>query len=248
MGKSRISTDSWIVKNPICHRGLWSNVKEDGVPENSIKAYQLASQLKRPIEIDLYMTKDGEIVSYHDKYLERMTGEKDFVYNKTLEELKRLRLDGTEYSIPTFDEVLEIAEGKSPLLIELKDQPDDSYVEKVVERLKSYKGEFAIQSFNPKYINKVRKLAPQFIRGILATEIPWDNPLFTRWVLKKMPFNFHIKPDFISYSQSGFPLKNRKTKNKVVLAWTITSQEEEKNAYQYADNIIYENFVPEKYK
>ena len=147
--KNRIANDSWILTKPICHRGLWGK----DVPENSVKAYQLASEKGYPIEIDLYMTKDGHLVSFHDGTLKRMTGADGFIYEKTLKELKELRLSDSDYTIPTFDEVLEIARGKSPLLIELKDQPDLTYVDKVIERLKSYDGEFALQSFNPKIMS-----------------------------------------------------------------------------------------------
>ena len=59
-----------------------------------------------------------------------------------------------------------------------------------------------------------------------------------------MPFNFLIKPDFISYKYTALPLKKRKIKNKKVLAWTVTSQEIFDQIKPYTDNIIFENFIP----
>ena len=162
----RIEKDSWLITRPIAHRGLWGN----GVIENSVTAYELAAKKQYPIEIDLYKTTDGELVSFHDNTLNRMTGENGFIYEKTLSELKSLRLSGTDEKIPTFNEVLEIAKNRSPLLIEIKNQPDKTVVDSVVKRLKEYNGEFAVQSFNPFYINRVKKLAPEFIRGILGNE------------------------------------------------------------------------------
>ena len=239
----RINKEHWILNKPIAHRGLWG----DGVPENSITAYKRAAEKGYPIEIDLYLTKDGHLVSFHDDTLKRMTGEDGFIYDKTLSELKTLDIGGGE-KIPTFTEVKEIALGKSPLLIEIKNQPYKNIVEKVVEELNDYKGEFAIQSFNPFYINKVKKLAPNFIRGILGTHDAYNEKFFTRLALKHLLFNFLIKPDFISYNINGMPIKENKVKDKAVLCWTITNDTDEEKAYTFADNIIYENFVPKKYQ
>jgi hypothetical protein len=117
----------------------------------------------------------------------------------------------------------------------------------VVDRLKSYKGEFAIQSFNPFYLMQVKRLAPEFIRGVLGTECHATNESFiTRYVLKHLSFNRFIKPDFISYSFTGLPLKKRKVKNTHVLAWTIENQADYDKVKPFANNIIFENFIPEK--
>ena len=141
----RLDKNHWLLNIPVAHRGLWN----ENICENSLSAYKNAIEHKFPIEIDVYSTKDGVLMSFHDKTLSRMTGEKGFIFDKTFEELKSLKLIGSDESIPTFDQVLSICEGKTPLLIELKDQPDKTYVDRVVERLKKYKGEFAIQSLTP---------------------------------------------------------------------------------------------------
>ena len=237
----RLPPNHWLLTRPIAHRGLWSET----ICENSLSAYENAAKHGYPIEIDLYMTSDGEIVSFHDADLKRMTGADGKIYEKTFEELRRLSLGGGADKIPTLDEVLEISRGRSPLLIELKNQPDAGYVDKAVKKLKSYNGEFAVQSFNPLYINKVRKLAPDFIRGILATENARGEKAHVRYILKHMSLNFLIKPDFISYSYTGLPLKKRKTKKIPVIAWTVTDQKTADKIRPCCKNIIFENFIPE---
>lgn len=235
----RTDKDFWLFNIPIAHRGLWGNE----IIENSLPAYQKAVDNGFAIEIDLYLSKDGVLVSFHDKTLVRMTGANGYVYDKTIDELKELSLLDSNYKIPTFDEVLSLVDGKVPLLIEIKDQPDSSVVDKVVSRLKNYKGEFAIQSFNPFYINKVKKLAPEFIRGILATKTHGkDLKPLTRFVVKNMSFNFLIKPDFISYSHEDLPLK-RKTK-KPFITWTVTDKQTAERIKPFVENIIFENFNP----
>ena len=237
---SRIPKNYWLLNRPVAHRGLWGGE----IIENSLTAYRNAVEKGYPIEIDLYVTKDGKLVSFHDSTLKRMTGADGYIYEKTLAELKQLQLLGTDERIPTFDEVLEIAENKVPLLIEIKDQPDKTVVEKTVERLRSYKGEFALQSFNPLYIKKVKKLAPQFIRGILATQDAGKKSAITNYIVKKMPLNFLIKPDFISYDYKGIPKYAKKTKKMPVISWTITSKEIETTVRPFIDNIIFEHYIP----
>ncbi len=235
----KLDKNFWLFFRPIAHRGLWNEF----VVENSITAYERAIAHNYPIEIDLFLTKDGHLVCFHDDNLERMTGVNEFIYNKTLDELKGLSLNNTHEKIPTFDEVLELCEGKTPLLIEIKNQPNKNVVKRVVSRLKDYKGEFAIQSFNPFYINEVRKLAPNFVRGVLGSDKTEENlSKIKKFVVKNMPFNFICKPHFISFCYTGFPLKN--PKNLPTLAWTITSQETADYIKDKADNIIFENFIP----
>lgn len=240
----RLNSDSWLLNTPIAHRGLWGN----GIVENSLSAYKNAVDNGYPIEIDLYSSADGILLSFHDQDLERMTGQKGLIFEKTSKELSKLKLIGCDESIPTFDQVLETVDGKVPLLIELKDQPDKTYVDKAVERLKSYKGEFAIQSFNPLYIKRVKKLAPCFLRGILGTKTYSKGlPFIKRKIIQNLCLNFLIKPDFISYSFEDLPLKKRKTKNIPLITWTITSEKDAQKVKTLAKNIIFEHFIPKKY-
>ena len=239
----RIDKNHWLLNRPIAHRGLWGGQ----VIENSLPAYQNAIDNNFPIEIDLYSSNDGEIFCFHDFNLARMTGENSLIYQNSCKQLKKLRLQNSNHQIPTFEEVLSLVNGKVPLLIEIKNQPEKSVIEKIVERLRSYNGEFAIQSFNPLYIKQVKKLAPEFIRGILGTnEYEKEESAFNNFIIKKMPLNFLIKPDFISYNYKGLPLKKRKIKGKTVLAWTVTSSEIAHTVNDFCDNIIFENFIPKE--
>ncbi len=239
----RLSGDYWLLNKPIAHRGLWGG----DIVENSLSAYKNAVNNGFPIEIDLYSSCDGVLFSFHDQTLERMTGKKGLIFEKSSQELLSTKLIGSNESIPTFDQVLEVVDGKVPLLIELKDQPDKTYVDRVVERLKSYKGEFAIQSFNPLYIKRVKKLAPNFIRGILGTKThSKELPFIKRKIVSNMLLNFLIKPDFISYSFEDLPLKKHKIKKLPVITWTITDCECAKKVKPFAKNIIFEHFVPTK--
>ena len=236
-----LSENFWLFTRPIAHRGLWGG----DIIENSLTAYKLAADKGYPIEIDLFLTRDNEIVCFHDDNLYRMTGKNDKIYNHTLAKLKSLSLKGTAERIPTLTEVLDICRGKVPLLIEIKDQPNDFIVDKAVEILKEYDGEFAVQSFNPFYIKKVKRLAPDFICGILGTHKK-ERGKITNFILKHLCFNFMIKPDFISYNKDGLKFVKHKAIKTPVIAWTIENEKERQSLPPFVKNIIFENFIPKE--
>jgi glycerophosphoryl diester phosphodiesterase len=239
----RINKDCWLTTIPIAHRGLFSGT----AVENSISAYKEAIKNEFAIEIDVYLTKDLRLVCFHDENLLRATGEDAFIYDKTLDELKKLNLFNTEEKIPTLDEVLALCENKTPLLIEIKNQPNKMVVDMLIERLKGYGGEFAIQSFNPLYLIQAKKLAPEFLRGVLGTAEKGEvkNPI-KRWIVREMPLNPLAKPDFISYDFNAIPLKKSRRKNLPLLAWTVRDLDTEIKVRPFIDNIIFENYIPKK--
>lgn len=100
-----------------------------GFPENCIETFKDALRYGYTlIEIDPRYTKDGQIVIHHDAKLERTTNGFGILEEKTLAELKELRLRDphgtvTEFSIPTLDEVFAWSRGKAILVLDQKDVP-----------------------------------------------------------------------------------------------------------------------------
>ncbi|MBQ7340378.1 MAG: hypothetical protein IJW43_05960 [Clostridia bacterium] len=233
----KLNNSHWLLSRPIAHRGLWN----ENIPENTLLAYQNAIENGFPIEIDLHRSLDGEIFVFHDDDLSRLTGVKGKIYEKTKSEIKSLTINGTKEKIPTLSETLEFVNGRVPLLIEIKLQPNSKIVLDVVKILKMYKGEFAVQSFNPAYIIKIKKLAPEFTRGVLASKAKFKNKLHG-FIVNKMPLNFIAKPHFISFRHTDLPIKRKPP----IICWTITSTKQWKACSPYAKNIIFENFIPKK--
>jgi glycerophosphoryl diester phosphodiesterase len=90
------------------------------------------------MEIDPRYTKDGAIVVHHDSTLERTTTGKGRIAELTLQELKEIRLKDTEgivteFHIPTLDDVLKWARGKTILVLDQKDVPVEARVRKIEE-------------------------------------------------------------------------------------------------------------------
>ena len=103
------------------HRGLHGN----GLPENSMGAFRAALEGGYGIELDLHLLKDGNLAVIHDSLLKRTTGAQGRIEDLTTEDLENYRLEGTEETIPTFREVLDLYAGKAPLIVELKPVGDN---------------------------------------------------------------------------------------------------------------------------
>lgn len=235
--------NSWIVKDYIAHRGL--HTKE--LPENSLGAFANAIEHGYPIEIDVQMIADGNIVVFHDYALSRMTGKDGYTKNLTTDELKEYKLAKTEYYIPTLTEVLELVDGQIPLLIEIKNEGKVGELEsRVYEILKNYSGEYAVQSFNPYSLEWFKKNAPEVWRGQLSSFFKKQNlPFFKRFVLKRMFLNKISSPHFISYDARFLPnMYVKRYKKLPLIAWCITSQSDYMKIVKHCDNIIFENFEP----
>ena len=233
----RLNNSHWLLSKPIAHRGLWGYE----IVENTISAYKNAIINGYPIEIDVHMSLDGELFVYHDDNLSRLTNHNGEIQNMHSNDVKSLVLNGSLETIPTLKETLCVIDGKVPILLEIKNQKNSSIVERVLEEIKNYKGEIAVQSFNPLYIIKVKKLAPNVIRGILGTKEKLENK-FQSFIVKNMPLNFLAKPDFISYRHCDLPINTKKP----LICWTITSQVEYEKVKPFAKNIIFENFIPKQ--
>ncbi len=186
------------------HRGYHDKPE---IPENSIAAFKRAIEYGFASELDVHLIADGSLVVFHDELLERETGVIGEIEDYDLTNLRKLRLEGTDEMIPTFDEVLELYENSGlELLIELK-VARGNYKElarKVCERLDSYKGSFVIESFDPRSLMEVRKLRPEICIGQLAQDFIKKGqreslPLYQAFLLTNLRMNMLVKPDFVAY-------------------------------------------------
>ena len=231
--------DNFLVNKTIAHRGIFDNVK---VPENSIKSFKNAINKKYAIEFDVHLTKDKKIVVFHDMDLDRMTNKKGPIKELSLSELQKIKLLDTEYTIPSLDEVLELIDGKVPILIEIKyDVKGFELPRLLLERLKKYNGKVAIQSFNPFLVAYFRFHKNDYLRGILIGSFRSrvKNIFINNLVL--LPFDILLcKPDFLAVDKKLYKDKRIKRfkKNKPVISWTMKSKEDIDKYKDKFDNII----------
>lgn len=230
------------------HRGLHGN----GVAENSLRGYELACQHGFGIELDVRLTKDGVPVLFHDPDIE-CDGKRVLVEELEYEVLKTLPIGGDGADrVPTMREMLDLVNGRVPLLVEIKEKAGRTDVARAaVELLKDYTGPYIMESFEPSAMKYVRRMMPEVPLGILCCRY-WRDPanrslrtLFGEFFFQ----NVHFRPDFVSYKHDevkGAPLfLLRKVFDPPMMAWTVRSAEEERvaceNGFEY---IIFENYIP----
>ena len=230
--KTRLTDTHWVLSRPIAHRGLW----DENAPENSLSAYENAIEYGCPIEMDIQMSVDGELFCFHDDNLKRMTGVDKDIRTLTAAEISSLKI-GSE-KIPTFKEFLSVVDGKVPLLIEIKQQLSKGVEKLTLEALKDYKGEYVVQSFDPTVMLRIKKLAPNVIRGQLGVG---NDKKGLKWrIVRNLSLNFLVKPDFVHYCVDGLPLSEKISNGLPVICWTIRNEADLEKAKKYAKNFVFE--------
>ena len=239
---------SWLCNTPIAHRGLHG----DTIPENSLAAFDNAAKNGFAIELDVRLIDDGTVIVFHDNKLARMTGEDRYASTLTLDDLDKITLKNSDQKIPTFKQVLDLVDGRVPILIELKNEGKPGPLEsRVIELLRAYKGEYAVEAFNPFAIEYFKNHAPEIKRGILSDFFGTQQiaSFFRRFALKRMYLNGIAKPDFIAYQHEHIPnkyiTKYLKKHPITVIAWTVQNQAEADKVLQHCDNVIFEGFIPQ---
>lgn len=234
--------DCFLTNKMFAHRGLWDKKN----PENSLNAFKKAVEKGYGIELDISPIADGTPVVFHDSKLSRMTGKDGYIQNLTKSELEEITLLGSEEKIPTFEEVLKLVNGKVPLLVEIKSQEKIGELEKsVFELLKNYKGEYAIQSFNPYTLKWFYENAPKIWRGQLSSYFKGSKLGFIKKsVLKRLGLKKLSHYDFVNYDLTNLPNRYTKKLEMPLLTWTVRNQEEYFKAVQFADNVVFEGFEP----
>lgn len=235
----------------IAHRGLHDNQSE--APENTISAFRKAVQSGYGIELDVQLTKDGQVVVVHDKKLSRVTGKDGNVQDYTYQDLQQFSVFGTEEKIPLFSRVLCEVAGKVPLIVEIKTGADyKELCEKSARLLDQYRGEFCVESFSPLAVKWFRIERPQWIRGQLSTNYRKDK-LSRKWYvnffLGGFLLNFLGRPNFLAYNHKyakefRFQLL-RRFNNGCMAAWTVRSQQELEQAKKYFNIFIFDSFIPD---
>lgn len=228
------------------------------IPENSMAAFRRAVEYGLPSEFDVHLIADGSLVVFHDDDLERQTGVKGSIEAYDISNLRKLRLEGTDEMIPTFDEVLGLYEDTGlPLLIELKCVKGNykPLVKAVAGRLDRYKGDYVIESFDPRVVMEYRRLRPDTVRGQLSQNFFRKSeglPFYQVVLLTNLMLNALSKPDFIAYkfSDRDTPALRRLIDRKGFpeVSWTLQTADELRAAFRAGSIPVFEQIAPEELK
>ena len=150
-------------------------------PENTLEAFSRAvEQGADCIELDVHLSKDGEIVVAHDARLERVSNGTGYINDHTLEELKSLNFnrlfpDSPACRIPTLSEVFLLIDGHNTraLTVNIELKTTERLYPELPEKLAALTAEYKMEerviysSFNHYSLHHIKKINPSAKIGLL---------------------------------------------------------------------------------
>lgn len=225
------------------HRGLYG---ADGrPPENSLPAFAAAAAAGYGMELDVQLSRDGQVVVFHDDELPRMTGAAGRVDSRTLAELQELRLGGTEETIPLFADVLATVGGRQSLIVELKSGPAWAELcEKTLALLRGYEGVWCVESFDPRIVGWFRRHAPDVVRGqLLNPARRYRRGGLRAFALSRGLCNALARPHFVAWGEGAPNLSVRLFRRLGAMGVFWTARPGFSNTDRW-DAVIFEHYTP----
>ena len=201
----------------IGHRGAMGHE-----PENTLVSIKKAIDLGADgFEIDVFKCLSGEIVLFHDKYLDKLTDGEGLIEKKSLIDLKKLSVLGTDNKIPTLNEVLNIINKQIFLNIELKGKNTAKasleLVEKFINQKKISSENILFSSFNWNELEKLRELNSD-VKIALITE---NDPLLAIETAKKLKA-FAINPNYKDLNKKNIKIIHNNDFK--IYTWTVNKK------------------------
>jgi glycerophosphoryl diester phosphodiesterase len=243
----------WLTARPVAHRGLHDISR--GVVENMPGAVQAAVAGNFSIEVDIQLSADGEAMVHHDHALGRLTEATGPVVAKTAAELKAIKFKDTPERMMSLSDLCAMVAGRVPLVIEVKSHfdGDRKLVKRMAEVLASYQGQAVGMSFDPDQVLALREIAPNLPRGIVAQR-DYDDDYWNKLTQEQrdgmlyLRHGFRTEPHFVAFWVDQLPAPAPWIARNVfgcpLLTWTVRTPEQRARAARYADQVIFEGFVP----
>lgn len=213
------------------HRGLhrWPEI-----PENTLTAFAAALELGAGIECDLRLTADNRLAVYHDADGRRLSGRSERVINCSADQL--LSWDVAGKPVPMIEDLLQLVDGRVPLLLEAKVAGPELWrmVPALRHALKNYRGRFGIMSFDPRISRWLKTNEPGWQRGLVIRD---GLSGFKRWAALKL-----ADPTFASVQVPalGKAWVARLRRRMPVHSWTSRTRDDAEKVRAFADAAIWE--------
>lgn len=243
----------WLTARPVAHRGLHDIAR--GIVENMPGAAQAAIDGHFAIECDIQLSSDGEAMVHHDNALGRLTDGAGALLTKTSAELQAVTFKNTPERMMTLGDLCALVAGRVPLVIEVKSHFDGDrrLVKRMADVLAAYSGPAVGMSFDPDQVMALRELIPDRPRGIVAEREysaehwPEASPAQRRG-MTHLRHAFRTRPHFVAYWVNELPAAApwiaRHVFGLPLLTWTVRTPDQRERAARYADQMIFEGFVP----
>ena len=244
---------AWLTARPVAHRGLHDRAR--GVIENMPAAAEAAISGNFGIECDIQLTADGEAMVHHDDALGRLTEGSGALLAMTAAELKLVKFKDTSERMMSLGDLCALVSGRVPLVIEVKSHFDGDrrLVRRMAQVLASYSGPAAGMSFDPDQVLALRETIPELPRGIVAQR-NYDDGSWKKLMPEQrrsmlyLRHAFRTRPHFVAYWVNELPAPApwiaRNIFGLPLLTWTVRTSEQRARAARYADQMIFEGFVP----
>lgn len=237
--------DKYIAKNGQCNSELFPN---------TFSAYESSIKNNYAICIPIQILDDDSIVCFSHKNISKVIPTMSGYLNKlTLKELKEIKLNQEEETIPTLDEALNFIAGRTQIILEIQNECLSNKMEDIVlASIKNYIQKFnchhtiAIMSINPYTLEYFFKEFP-YITRILKSGAFTDKMYGTipTKKLKKLKLYKITNADFICYSSELLPCKTiKKCKPVGIIANGVVNQNQYLTVAPHCDNIIFSHFTP----
>lgn len=235
----------WLASVPFAHRGLHG----EGVPENSVAAFEAACARGYGVELDVRLSADGVPVVVHDVDLVRVAGVRRRVDQLTAGELAQVRLAGTDQTVPTLADAMARLTSV-PVMVELKsDRPRHRGLEPAVAAVTDgHDGPWCVAGFNPWSLRWFRRQRPAAVRVMTAMRPsgyavprPWSTRLSRLHQLAR------VRPAAVAYEIGGLPHPATdawRAQGGTLLTWTAVGTGGLARGRRLADNVIFEHVLP----
>jgi glycerophosphoryl diester phosphodiesterase len=249
-----VRAPDWLTARPVAHRGLHDSAR--GIIENMPGAAQAAISGNFSIECDIQLTADGEAMVHHDDKLDRLTEGSGPLLGMTAAALRAVKFKHTSERMMSLGDLCALVNGRVPLVIEVKSHfnGDRKLVRRMAEVLAAYSGPAVGMSFDPDQVLALRQTMPALPRGIVAErryeEADWPeaSPAQRRGMMD-LRHAFRTRPHFVAYSVDELPAPApwiaRNVFGLPLLTWTVRTPEQRERAARYADQMIFEGFLPQ---
>jgi glycerophosphoryl diester phosphodiesterase len=245
----------WIGRIPIAHRGLHDSAA--GCLENTRAAFSAAISRGFAFELDVQRSADGDAMVFHDDTLDRLMQQEGHVDAFSATELGTLAFKGGAARIEPLTEILSLTAGRVPIVIEIKSafRGDMRLTERVAAIVSEYRGPFVLKSFDPGIVLHLKRIAPHLPRGIVSMCDYGDDPEtahLSAAEMRNLTEMLHFpetQPDFVSWHVGDLPCAGaffpRSLLGRPLMTWTVRQPDQIARARAFADQMIFEGFIPE---
>lgn len=173
-------------------------------PENTLRSIRLALKMGvASVEVDVQLTKDGELAVIHDRTVDRTTNGTGAVRDFTLAELKRLDA-GKGEPVPSLADVVEVVAGRVRLVVEVK-HPEALTAVLTFFQVRGIYDQAQVISFWHPLVKALKEAEPRFRTGVLMVGSPVDPVGVARAALAEaLVLNYaYVTPELVATAHAA---------------------------------------------